>query len=160
MIELAPERTKARDSALIYAENRLAVWAKWAKDHRESIGYPTISTLYRAMATTKVGIVRGSAPLPREVGEGDERCVEYPINAEGSATRSLRPQTVGEIPEAIGEVDSVVAKLPKNLHKVIIADYFTYGPIEQRCKQTPWKRARYSQLLESAKYAVYVALMS
>jgi len=158
-VEPRPERSKARDAALIYAENRLSMWSKWAKENRESIGYPTISTLYRAMATTKVGIMRGSAPLPKEVGEGDNRHIEYPINAEGSATRSLRPPTVGEVPEAIAEVDTAVAKLPKDLHTVIVADYFTYGSIEDRCKRTPWRRARYSQLLESAKYAVYVALM-
>jgi hypothetical protein len=155
VIPIPPEvRTKARDGALIYAENRLSAWAKWAKEHRESLGYPTISTLFRAMQVTKVGIMRGSAePEADEHGQ-----IHYPINADGHATRSMRPPSVGEIPEAIGEVDHIVAVLPRDLRLVLVADYFTYGAIEERCKRTRWRRARYSQLLEAAKYAVYVAL--
>lgn len=153
---MEPQKRTARDSALIYAENRLAPWAKWAKEHRQALGYPTISLLFKAMQMTKVGIIRGRAePKADEHGE-----IDYPINADGHETRSMRPPTVGEAPEAIAEVDVVVAGLPKDLHAVIIADYFTYGPIEARCRATRWKRARYSQLLESAKYAVFVSLAS
>lgn len=153
---LGREKSRARDAALIYAENRLAPWAKWAKDHRQALGYPSVSLLFKAMRMTKVGIIRGRAePEADEHGE-----ITYPINANGHETRSMRPLTVGEVPEAIAEVDIVVAKLPKDLHTVIVADYFTYGPIEVRCKQTRWKRARYSQLLESAKYSVFAALAS
>jgi hypothetical protein len=155
-VEMTPEKRKQRDSALIYAENRLAPWAKWAKEHRAAIGYPTISLLYKAMQMTKIGIIRGTVtPLADEHGN-----VHYPINADGHESRSMKPVAVGEVPEVIAEVDQVVAKLPKDLHTVIIADYFTYGPIEVRCKETPWKRARYSQLLECAKYSVFVALSS
>jgi hypothetical protein len=156
--EFTPEKRRARDSALIYAENRLSPWAKWAKEHRQALGYPTISLLFKAMQSTKVGVMRGTAtPFADYANHGE---VVYPINADGHETRSLRPRTVGEVPEPFAEVDGVVAKLPRDLHTVIIADYFTYGPIEVRCKQTPWRRARYSQLLESAKYAVFVALQN
>jgi hypothetical protein len=68
--------------------------------------------------------------------------------------------TVKDAPEAVMEVDAVVIKLPKDLHEVIVADYFTYGPIEVRAKKTRWKRARYCQLLECAKYSVFAALDS
>jgi len=150
------EPTKARAAALIYAENRLFPWARWARENREAIGLPTISLLYQAMQSSKIGVIRGSAsPVADENG-----IIHYPINADGRQTRSFRQTPVGEVPEAIVEVDMVVAKLPSDLHKVLIADFFTYGPIEVRCKQTPWRRARYSQLLESAKYAVYMGLMS
>lgn len=154
--ELRPEPTKARAAALIYAENRLFPWAKWARENRETLGHPTISLLYQAMRSTKVGVIRGCAtPTADEHG-----VVHYPINADGRATRSFRATPVGEVPEAIVEVDGVVAQLPPDLHEVLVADFFTYGPIEVRCKATRWKRARYSQLLESAKYAVYMGLVS
>lgn len=151
-----PARTQARAAALIYAENRLFPWAKWAKENREVLGHPTISLLYQAMRSSKVGVIRGRAePTADEHG-----VVHYPINADGRATRSFRATPIGEVPEAIVEVDLAVARLPQDLHTVIIADYFTYGPIEVRCRQTRWKRARFSQLLESAKYAVYMALLA
>jgi hypothetical protein len=133
-----------RDSALIYAENRLAPWAKWAKEHREALGFPTISLLYKAMRQKAVQL----------------KACPQGITANGSQTLSFRPLEVGEIPVAIAEVDHVVAGLPTDLHTVIVADYFTYGPIEVRCQATRWRRARYSQLLESAKYAVFVSLAS
>lgn len=154
--KLTPEKRRARDAALIYAENRLSVWAKWAKDHRHVLGYPTISLLAKAMQMTKIGVIRGfAAPYADYGNHGD---VVYPVNAEGTETRSVRPLSVGEVPAPIAEVDVIVARLPPDLHKVIVTDYFTYGPIEVRCKETPWKRARYSQLLESAKYSIFVAL--
>lgn len=150
----SPEKTKARAAALVYAENRLFPWAKWAKENRETLGHPTISLLYQAMRETKLGVIRGTAlPMADEHG-----VVHYPINADGRATRSFRAPPVGEVPEEIVEVDSVVARLPTDLREVLMADFFTYGPIEVRCKRTRWKRARYSQLLESAKYAVFMGL--
>jgi hypothetical protein len=157
-----PLRTKARDAALIYAETRLSMWAKWAKEHRESIGYPTISTLYRAMQTSKVGIIRGGALPDPEVTDPTQPVVpvRYPNNADASATRCMRAPEIGDPAPAIIEVDGVVARLPGDLRTVILADYFTYGAIEERCKRTPWRRARYSQLLEAAKYAVFVALQA
>lgn len=155
-VRLESPVSKARDSALIYAEQRLAPWAKWAKENRLSLGCPTISLLYKAMQMTKIGIIRGTAyPIADQNG-----VVHYPINAEGRETRSFRPPSIGEVPEIIAEVDEAVATVPEKPRKVLIADYFTYGPIEVRCKETPYKRARYMQLLESAKYSVYVALIS
>ena len=140
-----PVRTRARDSALVYAENRLVPWAKWAKEHRQALGFPTISLLYKAMRQKSVQMKNG---------EGEH------LTANGAQTLSFRPIAVGDIPQPIAEVDHVVATLPPDLHTVIIADYFTYGPIEVRCATTRWRRARYSQLLESAKYAVFVSLAS
>lgn len=139
---------KPRDSALIYAENRLRPWAAWARENRAGLGYPTIALLYKAMRQKAV-------PLK------ERRAVNHGrFTARGTETHSFLPQTIGEVPEAIMEVDAVVAALPRDLHTVIIADFFTYGPIEERCRRTPWKRARYSQFLEAAKYAVYTALAS
>lgn len=149
---------RPRDAALIYAENRLFPWAQWAKEHRDALGYATVSLLYKAMQMTKVGVIRGSAYPRARPGPDGTLEIDYPINADGHETRSMRPLGVGEVSDAIAEVDGVVAALPRDLHEVIIADFFTYGCIEVRCKQTRFKRARYSQLLESAKYAVYAAL--
>lgn len=139
---------RPRDAALIYAENRLHPWADWARENRAGLGYPTIALLYKAMRQKAV-------PLR------ERRLVNHgKLTARGAETHSFLPQTIGEVPEAIMEVDTVVAALPHDLHAVIIADCFTYGPIEERCRRTPWKRARYSQLLEAAKYAIYTALSS
>lgn len=158
VVEIKPERTKARDASLVYSRNRLLAWSKWAKEHREQIGYPTISLLYKAMQMTKVGIIRGTA-YPRAVtGRDGLQHIEYPINADGHATRSSRPPTVGEVPPEFVEVDAAVAEVPEKPRLVGIAHYFTYGPLEERVKVTPYKRARYMQLLETFEYAVFVAL--
>lgn len=148
-------KPRARSTAVLYAERRLSEWAKWAKENRCSLGYPTISTLYRAMRE-RLEPGKGAWIVPKLKPN------ELPplLTAMGKATRSMIPPTVGEAPEAIMEVDAVVIKLPHDLHEVIVADYFTYGPIEVRAKQTKWKRARYSQLLECAKYSVFAALDS
>jgi hypothetical protein len=146
---------KKRSAAVLYAERRLSDWAKWARDHRGGLGYPTVSTLYKAMrarlepgkGTWKVPMVKPNELPPL-------------LTAIGRETRSFTPPTIDEAPDAVMEVDAVVVRLPKDLHEVIIADYFTYGPIEVRAKQTRWKRARYCQLLECAKYSVYTALDS
>ena len=104
IVRLEPEKRRARDSALIYAENRLAPWAKWARENRETLGYPTISLLYKAMWRTKIGVIRGHAePTADEHG-----VVHYPINADGRETRSFRPAAVDNPPEAIVEVSAVV----------------------------------------------------
>jgi hypothetical protein len=158
--EVPRERTKERDSALTYSRNRLLAWSKWAKEHREQIGCPTISLLYKAMQMTKVGIVRGTA-YPRAIsGKDGTQYIEYPINADGHATRSMRPPAIGEIPVEFEEVDKAVAQVPPKPREVGIAHYFTYGPIEDRVKQTPYKRARYLQLLETFEYSVFVALQA
>jgi hypothetical protein len=158
VVQVEKARTKARDAALIYSRNRLLAWSKWAKEHREQIGYPTISLLYKAMQMTKVGIVRGTA-YPRAVtGKDGLQRIEYPINADGHATRSSKPAEIGEVPPEFVEVDEAVAGVPAKPREVGIAHYFTYGPIEDRVKETPYKRARYMQLLETFEYAVFVGL--
>lgn len=140
-----------RAAALVYAENRLFPWARWARENREKLGVPTVSLLYKAMQAKSVHLKKiPSNVIPLREG----------LTATGRETRSFRPTTVGEVPEAIVETDEAVGALPPDLHTVLIADFFTYGPIEIRCKKTRWKRARYSQLLESAKYAVFAHLMA
>lgn len=139
------DRPKKRDSALLYAEVRLHSWANWARENRGTLGFPTISLLYKAMKSKSERI--------RTISHGE-------LTAKGTQTPSFIPEPVRHVPEAVSEVDRVVATLPKDLHDVIIADYFTYGPIEVRAKATRWRRARYSQLLEAAKYSVFVALDS
>jgi hypothetical protein len=149
------DKKRERSTAVLYAEKRLSDWAKWAREHRESLGYPTISTLYKAMKE-RMEPGKGTWKVPKVKPH------ELPplLTAMGKETHSFIPPTVGEAPQAVMEVDAVVIRLPKDLHDVIIADYFTYGPIEARAKKTKWKRARYSQLLECAKYSVYAALDS
>lgn len=154
-------QSKARSSALIYAESRLVAWRDWARDNRGTLGYPTRSLLYQAMQSSKVGVIRGTAHPEERVEDDGQRVVHYPINADGKETRSSRPvELIGDPPAEIIEVDMIVARLPADLKQVIIADYFTPGPIEVRCKKTRWRRARFFQLLESAKYAVFVQLQS
>lgn len=150
-----PEVTRKRSTALLYAERRLSEWAKWANKNREGLGYPTVATLYTAMRERlEPGKMKWKIP---KIGENDEAPI---LTAMGKETRSFIPPTVGEAPEAVMEIDAIVIKLPKDLHEVIVADYFSYGPIEARCKKTRWRKARYSQLLECAKYYVYAALDS
>lgn len=152
--EAAADRTPARDSALVYARNRLLAWSKWAKEHRQELGLPTVSALYKAMQMQKVGIVRGTA-YPTADEHGD---VDYPINADGRETRSFRPITSAEIPEAFLEVERAVAKVPQRLRDVGVAYYFTYGPLEERVKKTGHRRTQFLHLLECFDYAVYIAL--
>lgn len=150
-----PKPNGPRAAALIFAENRLKPWADWARENRAGLGFPTISLLYKAMQMKWVEVKekRAHVVAPEHRGTGH-------LTARGKETRSMIPPTIGEVPEAIAEVDAVVAQLPPDLHEVIIADYFTYGSIEVRCKRTKWKRARFSQLLEAAKYCVYTGLLA
>lgn len=150
---VAPKRDR-RASAVVYAEARLDAWATWAREHRAALGYPKVSMIYKVLRR-KAMRLGSQVDLPR-VGMGD-RPLGF-LTARGTETVSFKPREVGEVPEAIAEIDSVVATLPADLHAVLMADYFTQGPIEARARATPWKRARYSQLLECAKYAVYMAL--
>jgi hypothetical protein len=142
-----------RDAALIYAEQRLSAWASWAREGRAALGLPSVSTLYKAMRRKAVRIRSKRLEL-----NDPEAALGPRLTAHGVETRSFAPHSAGEIPEAIAEVDQVVANLRPDLHEVIIADYFTYGPIEVRCRQTRFRRARYSQLLEAARYSVYASL--
>lgn len=143
----APKRM--RDAALVMAHRRLAVWADWAKQNRQALGYPTISSFFRAMMDSKRAKMLDMA----EMAEGRL------ITAQGHQTLSFREEATF-VPEPIAEVDAVVARLPRPLERVITANYFTYGPIEVRAKAAGLKRARFFQLLESAKYAVWVGLDS
>ena len=153
------EATKARAAALVYAANRLKPWARWARDHHESLGYPTVSAFYRAMQSSKVGIVSGHAE-PYEYHDGDQKMIHYPTSADGRETRSLKPASVGDMPEPVAEVDRVVALLPPDPRAVLMAECFIDGPREERVRRTRWKSARYSVLWESALYGVYVGLMA
>lgn len=144
-----PFAPRKRPSELTYAEARLSAWATWAKDRRHELGYPSISTLYKAMRekSTPVG-----KRIKRETGPE--------LTARGTESVVFFESRVDEPPEAVAEVEAAVNRLPGDLRLVVTTDYFTIGPIEAKAKLTPWKRARYSQLLESAKYAVYTALDS
>lgn len=135
---------RKRDAGLLYVDARLTAWAHWARDNRNNLGYPTVSLLYKAMQQTKVGIVR----LPDSGG----------LTARGEQAHVMRAGGHGVIPDAVEEIDRIVARLRPELHKVVVANYFVYGPIEARAKSVGYRRARFFQLLESAKYCVFVAL--
>lgn len=149
------DKKRERSTAVLYAEKRLTEWAKWARENRGGLGYPTVSTLYKAM---KERLEPTKPAWKMLIVLPDEQ--PPMLTAMGREKRCYMPPAVREAPEAILEVDAVVVRLPKDLHEVIVADYFTYGPIEVRAKKTKWKRARYSQLLECAKYSVWAALDS
>lgn len=153
-VEVEEEPKRQRAVAVVYAENRLRPWRDWIREHRQNLGYPTISLLYKAMRRKAIRL----RTMADEVKVDDDGNPVGLLTAMGKETLSMRPASVGECSDAIAETDQVVAELPEDLHRVIIADYLTYGGIEIRCRATPWKRARYSQLLECAKYAVYQGL--
>lgn len=142
----------SRATAVVYAETRLNAWAGWAKQYSNHQGYPKISLIYKVM--------RRKA---RRLGRIEEhRSSERPtglLTAQGKETLSFRPPEIGKVPEPIAEVDFVVARLPPDLHEVVMTEYFDDGVrIEDRANATRWGRARYSQLLECAKYVVYASL--
>lgn len=139
---------RKRPAELTYVEARLHQWASWGRDHRHELGYPSISTLYKAMREkyTPIGL-----RLTNQAAA---------LTARGKETVVFFEPRVGEVPEAVGEIEVIVNRLPGDLRLVIVTDCFTYGPIEVKAKKTPWRRARYSQLLEAAKYSIYAALDS
>lgn len=138
---------KKRDTELLIAERRLSAWADWAKQHRQVLGYPTISSLFRVMMDSR----RVLLPDMAEMAEGRL------LTAQGKQTQNFREDSVF-IPEPIAEVDAVVARLPRPLERVITANYFTYGPIEVRAKAAGLKQSRFNQLLQAAKYCVWTGL--
>ena len=108
------ERRK-RAAELVYAEERLSAWAEWAKRHRDGLGYPSMSLLYRAMRE-KLG------PVDAKKRIVEESMRDVTLTARGSATRVSVEPKVGEIPDAVAEVDVVVARLPHDLRIVICTD--------------------------------------
>ncbi len=147
ILDFDPKKRK-RETELVIVERRLSEWADWAKRHRQVLGYPSISALFRIMMDSK----RVLLPSMAEMAEG------HLISAHGKQTQSFREDSVF-VPEAIAEVDSAVAKLPRKLERVITANYFTYGCREIRAKAAGLKVARFKQLLEAAKYSVWAALV-
>jgi hypothetical protein len=140
-------RKRQRDAELVIAERRLSAWAAWAKQHRQVLGFPTISSLFRVMMDSK----RVLLPNMAEMAEG------HLITAQGKQTENFREESVF-VPEPIAEIDAVVARLPRPLERVITANYFTYGPIEVRAKAADLKPSRFNQLLQAAKYCVWTGL--
>lgn len=132
-----------REQELVEVDKRLAEWAKWAKTHRQALGYPTISSLFRVMMDSRRKKLSDTI---------------FPPTAQGKEKKNFRDTESHFIPERIAEVDSAVAKLPRMLERVITANYFTYGPIEVRAKSIGLKRGRFSQYLEAAKYSMSVLL--
>jgi hypothetical protein len=152
----------SRDPVLGRVDSLLRTFARWAQQNRSALGYPTISTLFRAMLTTKVGIVRGGTlPDPKVVDAiADIVQVIYANAASGSETRSFKPREVMDAPEIMMQVDHAWAQLTGKLRRVMAAHYFVHGTIEERCRKTSYKRARYLQLVECAQYAIYAALIT
>lgn len=140
----SPLPTKKRDAALIYAENRLKPWAKWAADSGTTLSIPRESAFNRAMGMFRVGIQGGST-----AGR---------LTAYGAETRRFRPLESGDPPDAVIEVECAVIHLPVRLKAVLNVEFFVYGPIEVKARALGMSRARYSSLLEAAKYSIFVML--
>lgn len=145
-----------RDTAVLYADRRLRVWADWARRDQRIGGLPSVTAMQEAMASARVGVVRGRV----EDSYFDEKTREWrpSVTAKGSPTRQSKPPPTAHASEEIAEVDAAVARLPKRLNRVIMAEYFVYGPREVRAKAAHTSPARYSQLLESARYSVFAGL--
>ena len=134
-----------RETAIIYAETRLEPWGKWSRDSANSLGLPRVSIIHK--------IIR------RKLVRGISRN-KFKVTAKGKETLSFRPRTIGAAPEAVTEVDKAVATLPENLQTVLKVEYIDYRNVrlEDRCAAAGLGRRRYGQLLECAKYAIFVAL--
>ena len=154
------ELTKERSEALVYAEARLRPWANWIRDSRESLGFPTISLLYKAMRQKTVRLRRDPNSNPMSKNADHTKMGGPEFTAIGKETRSFKPNTVAEPTEAVADVDAVVNTLPKELREVVVADFFVYGPIETRARSLGLRKATYSALLRAAKYSVYTGLAS
>lgn len=153
VIELSTTEThddtrKRRPAELTYVEARLREWADWGRERRKDLGYPTISTLYKAMR-------QKCTPIMERIKKRDAA-----LTARGSETVVFFAPKVADPPDSVAEIETVVNRLPGDLRLVIVVDSFTYGRIEEKARHTPWRRARYSQLLEAAKYSIFAALDS
>jgi hypothetical protein len=138
--------TAHRAARLSHADTRLMAWARWAKQHPESLGYPRLSIIYKVMRrhAKRLGAVRTSLEA-RIRG----------LTARGTETRSLRPRTVGEVPVAINEVDRIVAALDPTQKKIIHIEYLLPEyPEEAKAAEARMYTAEYRRALKRAKLAV------
>ena len=134
-----------RESAIVYAETRLEPWGRWSRDNPNSLGFPRLSSVYKILRRK---LVRAATKNKSK------------LTVKGKETLSFRPQVVGTMPEAIEEVDIAVARLPEHLRNLLKIEYIQMcgAHINDRCVATGLGRRRYGQLLECAKYSVFVAL--
>lgn len=132
-------------TAIIYAETRLEPWGKWSRDSAEALGLPRVSIIHKIMRRR---LIRGISRNKQK------------MTAKGKETLSFRPKTIGSVPDAVAEVDKSIAALPSNLQLILKVEYIDYrnSRIEERCAAAGLGRRRYGQLLECAKYAIFVAL--
>lgn len=138
-----------RDSALVYAEARLVPWAAWSRHHERGVGERGESNIY-GMMRLQLSPKKPRVAVPLELQR---------VTARGKNSRAVQPHEVGEMDPAIVEVDRAVANIPYVLRTVIKVEFFADESRAVKSKQCHCGETRYRQLLESAKYAVYVALV-
>lgn len=100
-------------------------WARWARNGSSGVqGWSSTSASYRLAEQHRTGI-------------------RY---EPGFQSNYMDPETAA--------VDRVVTGLPEPLKGVLMAEFFTLGPVEIRCKKVELKPSRFKELLSSALLVV------
>lgn len=145
-----------RSSAVVYAEVRLDAWATWAREYRGALGYPKVSMIYKVLRRKSM---RLGGFVERPCLGKEDRPIGL-LTAKGSETVSFKPREVGDVPEAIAQIDRVVATMDRVLRRIIQIEYLTSSDLatEQKALTAGMQTSQYRTLLRKAKRAVASAL--
>lgn len=106
----------------------LARWARWARKQLTLIGWPEVSLTAKMIEWHELGLE------PEKL---------YPAQGRDKA------------PEGVMFIDACVAKLPKRYRRVIYAEYFSSGTVEQKAKREGISRALFNERLRCSQWLIY-----
>lgn len=118
-----------RDLVVVEAERQLEAWSIWARESGRATEYAIVLS-------------------PRR---------DHRLTAQGREKRVFQ-EIAGQVPPLVAAVDKSVARLPERLRRIVGANYFMDANIGRKARAIGMKRARFSQLLEAAKYSVWVGV--
>jgi len=135
-----------RLARLNHVDARLMAWGRWAQQYPDALGYPRLSLIYKVMRRH----ARRLGALHRTLEERVRG-----LTARGTQTRSLRPQSVGEVPHAIQEIDRIVAALESIQRKTIHIEYLLPEyPQEAKAAEAGMYTIEYRRILKRAQRAI------
>lgn len=115
---------------MVMTEHRLRAWADWARTGRLHLGFPRVSASGKMVEWKRLGI----------------------------RPESGRPPPVS-CPDAIAEVDHVIAKLPAD-QKLVLCVHLLYDhePLEVRVRRSKLSSGTYRRRLDHARWSVKLGL--
>jgi hypothetical protein len=112
-------------------EERLTAWAAWSRSCKHRLGYPAVSSIARAIEGGQYGAI---------VSTGNQLI---------------------ECPEPVAQIDKLVARLPDQHRRAIVANYTAANlPREVRARMAKLSLAGFQRALEMGRWQLRFALVA